>query len=828
MKKSRGIISLILVAAVMVLIGVTTIHGLDSEGMGAARNINLGLDLEGGVSITYQVKGETPSQEDMDDTVYKMQRRVEQYSTEAQAYQEGNDRVSIEIPGVEDANAILEELGQPGSLYFIKHYDSEGNENYTLGADGYVLNKSIDELQGTDSIVLTGSEVKNATAGSFQQSTTGATEYGVDLTLNDEGTAAFAAATEEAYNNGNDTIAIYYDGDLISVPKVNAIIENGQAQISGEGMTYEEADNIASTIRIGGLNLELEEISSKVVGAQLGEEAISTSLMAGAIGLAIVCLFMMWVYLLPGLASSIALVFYTGLTLVLLNAFDITLTLPGIAGIILGIGMAVDANVIIFARVKEELSSGASVHASLKAGFHKAMSAILDGNITTLIAAAVLWFRGSGPVRGFAQTLALGVVVSMFTALVVTRLIIFSIYALGIRNPKVYGRVKAPRKPIDFVGKRKVFFIISILLCVSGFAGMGINHARGIGAMNYSLDFAGGTATTVIFDREYTLDEIDSQMIPELENITGDMNIQVQTVKGTNQVVFKTQTLDLEEREAFETYMQDEFGVTEDITTENISSTVSSEMRSDAVVAVLLATVFMLLYIWFRFKDIRFATSAVVALVHDVLVVFAFYVIARVSVGNTFIACMLTIVGYCINATIVIFDRIREELRENGRAADNPAVLKELVNHCITQTLTRSIYTSLTTFITITVLYIMGVSSIKEFASPLMVGIVCGAYSSVCVTGPLWFTMKTKGMKMSAVNALADKGAAEAAKASENAKPADKAASKKAKDTKADKSGNTQNKTSAKKSGGASAGKESGSTQAHSVRRYTKNRSQKD
>lgn len=821
MKKSRGIISLILVAAVMVVIGVTTIHGLDSEGMGAARNINLGLDLEGGVSITYQVKGETPSQEDMDDTVYKMQRRVEQYSTEAQAYQEGNDRVSIEIPGVEDANAILEELGQPGSLYFIKHYDSEGNENYTLGADGYVLNKSIDELQGTDSIVLTGSEVKNATAGSFQQSTTGATEYGVDLTLNDEGTAAFAAATEEAYNNGNDTIAIYYDGDLISVPQVNAIIENGQAQISGEGMTYEEADNIASTIRIGGLNLELEEISSKVVGAQLGEEAISTSLMAGAIGLAIVCLFMMWVYLLPGLASSIALVFYTGLTLVLLNAFDITLTLPGIAGIILGIGMAVDANVIIFARVKEELSSGASVHASLKAGFHKAMSAILDGNITTLIAAAVLWFRGSGPVRGFAQTLALGVVVSMFTALVVTRLIIFSIYALGIRNPKVYGRVKAPRKPIDFVGKRKVFFIISILLCVSGFVGMGINHARGIGAMNYSLDFAGGTATTVIFDREYTLDEIDSQMIPELENITGDMNIQVQTVKGTNQVVFKTQTLDLEEREAFETYMQDEFGVTEDITTENISSTVSSEMRSDAVVAVLLATVFMLLYIWFRFKDIRFATSAVVALVHDVLVVFAFYVIARVSVGNTFIACMLTIVGYCINATIVIFDRIREELRENGRAADNPAVLKELVNHCITQTLTRSIYTSLTTFITITVLYIMGVSSIKEFASPLMVGIVCGAYSSVCVTGPLWFTMKTKGMKMSAINALADKNAG-----SEPAKAAEKKAAEKAKDTK---KADVRNNVSAKKnSGSVSSGKESGGTQAHSARRYTKNRSQKN
>ena len=829
MKKSKGIISLILVAAVMVFLGVTTIHGLDSKGMGAARNITLGLDLEGGVSITYQVKGDTPSQEDMDDTVYKMQRRVEQYSTEAQAYQEGDNRISIEIPGVEDANTILEELGQPGSLYFIRHYDSEGNENYTLGSDGvYVLNKSIEELQEDGSIVLSGSEVEEASAGAYQSSTTGAAEYAVDIRFNDEGTEAFAAATEEAYNNGQDTIAIYYDGDLISVPQVEAVIENGQAQISSSTMTYEEADSIASTIRIGGLNLELEEISSKVVGAQLGEEAITTSLMAGVIGLIIVCLFMIFVYRLPGFASSIALVFYTALTLVLLNAFDITLTLPGIAGIILGIGMAVDANVIIFARVKEELSAGTSVHASLKAGFHKAMSAILDGNITTLIAAAVLWFRGSGPVRGFAQTLALGIVVSMFTALVVTRLIVFSFYALGIRNPKVYGRVKAPRKPIDFLGKRKVFFIVSILLCVSGFVGMGINHARGIGAMNYSLDFAGGTATTVTFDKEYTLDEIDSQMIPELEDITGDKNIQVQTVKGTNQVVFKTQTLDLDKREAFETYMQEDFGVTEEITTENISSTVSSEMRTDAVIAVLIATVCMLLYIWFRFKDIRFATSAVLALVHDVLVVFAFYVIARVSVGNTFIACMLTIVGYSINATIVIFDRIREELKEDGRAADNPAVLKELVNRCITQTLTRSIYTSLTTFITIAVLYVMGVSSIKEFALPLMVGIVCGAYSSVCITGALWFTMKTKGMKMSAVNAQADKGAAEAAKASESAKPAEKAASKKAKDTKADKAGNTQNKTSAKKSEGASAGKEGGSTQAHSVRRYTKNRSQKD
>ena len=545
MKKSRGIISLILVAAVIAALGFITVCGLDGKGMGAAKNINLGLDLEGGVSITYQAKGDTPSAEDMKDTVYKMQRRVEQYSTEAQAYQEGDNRVSIEIPGVQDANEILEELGQPGSLYFIRQNGSDGTENYSLNADGsaYELNKTIEELEADGSIVLTGSEVENASAGTYSDSTTGANQYVVELDLNDDGTVAFAVATQEAKTNG-ETIAIYYDGELVSVPQVNDAITDGKAQITGMA-DYEEAEDLASTIRIGGLNVELEEISSNVVGAQLGEDAIQTSLLAGVIGLVIVCIFMCVVYLLPGFASSIALIIYTGLILLILNAFDITLTLPGIAGIILGIGMAVDANVIIFARVREELSEGKAVQTSLRAGFHKAMSAIVDGNVTTLIAAAVLWLRGSGTVRGFAQTLALGIVVSMFTALVITRLIIYAFYAVGIHNPKLYGKVRKARKPMDFLGKRKVFFIISLILCVSGFVGMGINHGRGIGAMNYSLDFAGGSSTTVTFNEAYTLDEIDNEMIPALEDITGDNNIQVQTVKGSNDVVFKTQTLDL-------------------------------------------------------------------------------------------------------------------------------------------------------------------------------------------------------------------------------------------------------------------------------------------
>lgn len=709
MNKKKGVLSLILTAALIILLAYTCIVGFGPTGTGAAKNIKLGLDLAGGVSITYQVKDENPTDEQMSDTIYKLQRRVEQYSTEATVYQEGDDRISIEIPGVTDANAILEELGQPGNLEF---QTSDGET------------------------VLTGADVATASARSGQDDM-GNTEYTVELDLTDEGAQKFADATEA--NVGNQ-IAIIYDGETISSPVVNEAITGGTAYITGD-FTYEEAENLASTIRIGGLQLGLEELRSNVVGAQLGEQAVSTSVQAGAVGLALVFVFMCFVYLLPGLASSLALLIYTGIVLVILNAFNVTLTLPGIAGIILGIGMAVDANVIIFARVKEEMTKGKSVRNSLKAGFHKAMSAIIDGNVTTLIAAAVLWFRGSGTVKGFAQTLAIGIIVSMFTALVITRMIVYAFYAVGIRSEKLYYRPRKQREPINFVGKKAIFFAISLILIVAGFGVAGYNAARGNGAMNYSLEFQGGTSTNVTFNEDYSIEEIDDRIIPVVEEATGDRNVQAQKVAGSNQIIFKTTTLDLDTREALNQAMVDNFQADESlITFENISSTVSSEMRMDAIVAVITATVLMLLYIWFRFKDIRFATSAVLALLHDVLIVALFYAVARISVGNTFIACILTIFGYSINATIVIFDRIREELKLSPK---NEA-LDSIVNRSITQTLTRSIYTSLTTFITIAVLFVMGVSSIREFALPLMVGVVCGAYSSVCITGSLWYVMKTK------------------------------------------------------------------------------------
>ncbi|MCB6416497.1 protein translocase subunit SecD [Dorea acetigenes] len=709
MNKKKGILSLVVTAVLIVLLGFTTIQGFGPTQTGAAKNITLGLDLAGGVSITYQVKNDNPTSEEMSDTIYKLQKRVEQYSTEASVYQEGDDRISIEIPGVTDANTILDELGKPGSLEF----QTEDGET-----------------------VITGTDVETATARSGQDDMKN-TEYTVELTLTDEGTTKFAEATTA---NVGKSISIIYDGETISAPTVNEAITGGQAYITGD-FTYEEAENLASTIRIGGLKLELEELRSNVVGAQLGEQAISTSVKAGAIGLAIVIIFMIAVYLLPGLASGLALIIYTEIVFIILNAFNVTLTLPGLAGIILSIGMAVDANVIIFARVREEMSKGKSVRSSLKTGFQKAMSAIVDGNVTTLIAAVVLWFMGTGSVKGFAQTLGIGIVVSMFTALVITRMIIYAFYAVGLKKESLYYKPRKERASINFLGKKNICFILSAVVILGGIAVMAINAGSGKGAMAYSLEFEGGTSTNVTFNEDYTIDEIDSEIVPIVEEVTGDHNVQTQKVADTNQVIIKTKTLDLDTREALNQALVENFDVDDSlITAENISSTVSNEMRQDAIIAVIVATIFMLIYIWFRFKDIRFAASAVAALLHDVLVVMAFYAVARISVGNTFIACMLTIVGYSINATIVIFDRIREELRLKTKDTD----LAEVVNKSITQTLTRSIYTSLTTFVMVAVLFVLGVSSIKEFALPLMVGIVCGAYSSVCITGALWYVMKTK------------------------------------------------------------------------------------
>lgn len=746
----KKIIYSIIILALLFGMSYVAIFGM-KDGYGSIGQIKQGLDLAGGVSITYEIQEDNPSDQDVSDTIYKLQQRVTNYSTEAEVYKEGGNRITVEIPDVTDANAILEELGQPGTLMFL---DSDGYTKFSNGEECTPL--------------LTGSDVKNAVAGAdTSQSST--SKYVVSLEFNDEGKQKFADATSA---NVGKIIYIVYDGKVVSAPRVNEAITGGSAQIDGMS-SYDEANTLASYVRIGAMPLELKEMRSQVVGAKLGETAIQTSLLAGAIGLAILCLFMIIVYRVPGVAACLALVIYVALDIFILSVYEITLTLSGIAGIVLSIGMAVDANVVIFSRIREEIGAGKSVDAAIEQGFRKAMSAVVDGNVTTIIAALVLYLRGSGSVKGFAVTLGIGVVLSMFTALVISKTIVRLLYNFGCKSEKLYGSVRH-KKIFDFVSMRKATFAIPGVILAICIIVMIVFTANGKGALNYSLDFAGGTSTTVTFAEEMSLADIDANVIPVIREAAGVANVQQQKVTDSTQVVFKTDELSLAQREALNTALENKFGVADsDIDSQSISSTVSSEMKQDAVIATVLAIICILIYVWFRFKDISFAGSTVLALVHDVAIVFTFYVFSRLSVGGTFIACMLTIVGYSVNSTIVIFDRVRDTI--NSAADKSKLDYKQVVNESITNTLTRSINTSLTTFIMLAVLYIFGVATIREFALPLMVGIIAGAFSSVFLTGNMWLIFRAAKEKHQAKSAAREaekekRAEAEAAKNLSNSK----------------------------------------------------------
>ena len=749
MKKSKGVVIIAVILACLIGLGyftgtimsTTSVSQAETDNTVESKGIKLGLDLSGGVSITYRIVDDNPSQKDLDDTLAKLEERAESYSTEYSVYPVGDDRITVEIPGVYDANAVLQDLGSPGSLYFIKHYDSEGNANYNYDstAGDYVLTTDIDTLIANGSVVLTGNDVKSSNAGYNTDKTTSSSEPVVELSFNDDAAEIWEAATSEAYNNSKDSIGVYYDDHFISVPSVSAVISDGNCVINGME-NYEAAEKLATFIRVGAINLELEELESSVVGASLGGKALTTSVKAGIIGLILVMLFMIVMYGVCGVVAAVGLGIYTTLVISLIYLFEITLTLPGIAGVILGIGMAVDANVIIISRIREEIASGKSVLTSIKEGYKKALSAIVDGNVTTMIAALVLMWLGSGTVKGFAYTLMISILVSVFTALVVSRLLNLSLYAVGCRNEKLYGRAKE-RKTIDFMKHRVKWFAISLVVIVAGFVGMAAYSASGARALNFSLEFVGGTSISADFGQDYTIEQVEETIVPEVAAVIGDNGIQASTVSGSDVVTIKTKTLDLETREAVENMLVEKFGVDQStIESQSIGSTISGEMRKNAILAVVVACIFMLFYIWFRFKDLRLAGSSILALVHDVLVMLTAYALIRISVGNTFIACMLTIVGYSINDTIVIFDRIRENM--HGVKKQTPESLAEVANKSLTQTLSRSINTSLTTIVMVLLLFIMGVSSIREFALPLIVGMVSGTYSSIFIAASLWYTMK--------------------------------------------------------------------------------------
>lgn len=720
-KTGKYVAGLLLLIALCIFGVFITTKGITKQKIGRASNIELGLDLAGGVSITYEVEGKNVSDSDIDDTVYKLQKRVEGYSTEAEVYRQGKNRINIEIPGVTDANKILDDLGKPGTLTFAVPKEVKVKKNGKT------------TTQSTIETVLTGKNVKKAKAVTNENQTTGKKEYLVALEFDSKGTKAFAKATKE--NIGNP-IYIIYDNQVISAPNVQEAITKGECTIDGME-SYEAAENLASSIRIGSLPVELKELRSNVVSAKLGVNAIESTVKAGVVGFGIVCLIMIGFYAVPGVIACVALAIYMLMTLLALNGFNATLTLPGLAGIVLGIGMAVDANVIIYARIQEEIAAGKSVLASIKAGFSKAASAIIDGNVTTLIAVVVLWLKGSGTVKGFAQTLGMSVLISMFTALVISRFLVYAAYHFGLKNPKWYGKLRNI-KTKNFVRAGKKYAVAAIIIIIAGLAILPFNKGKMGTVLNYDLEFSGGTASTITFKEAQKVDdELEKKVVAAYEKVSKSSSVQSQKVKANNQMVIKSVELKLSQRKQIEKTMK-QYGASS-VTTENISSTISSEMQKDAFISVAISAVCMLIYIAIRFKDIKFGSSAIIALLNDVLFVFAAYSIGRLAVGGTFIACMLTIIGYSINSTIIIFDRIRENMK-----GAKPGQLKELVNESIASTLVRTINTTLTTFSMVFVLFLMGVSSLKEFAFALMIGVVGGAFSSVFLTGPLWYFMKTK------------------------------------------------------------------------------------
>ena len=736
--KQKGIISLVATVAVIVLTAFVAVFGIGSKKWGSMSDVKLGLDLAGGVSITYEAVKENPTRQEMDDTFYKMQLRAQDFNSEAAVYMEGDTRINVDIPDVTDANVVLEKLGDAGKIYFIYGQSSQGEENITFDAEngGYKLARPLEDIIADGDVVIDGACIAGAEAV-IGQGSLGANDYQVKLTLNDSGKSRFSEATAYAYSYYNpavasirNIIAIVYDGAVYSAPMVSAHITDGNAVINGQ-KDYDESKQLASIIRNGALPLELREIRSTVVGAKLGTEAINTSLLAGVIGFVLVLAFMIVVYRIPGLAASLALCLYVTVMIICLNLFNVTLTLYGVAGIILSIGMAVDANVIVFTRISEELGTGKTVRSSIKKGFEKALSAIVDGNVTTLIAAAVLYFLGSGTIKGFAQTLAIGIILSMVTALFVTKFILNALYNTGLDHEKFYG-VKKEGKIFPFTKHGIKYVIVFGVVIVALVASLIIGKAKTGNSLNYGLDFMGGTSTEIVFSGNAPSNQDLEQLVKDSIGKPGEV-VQIQ---GEEAAIIKTEVLSLAEKAKLEAALNEKYGVSgEDITSTSISGTVSGEMKSDAVVAVLVATVCMMLYIWIRFKNLGFAASSVLALCHDVLFVLMVYAVSRISVGNAFIACMLTLVGYSINATIVVFDRIRENMKEKLKKDS----VEDVVNSSISQTISRSINTSLTTFVMVLALSVFGVSSIREFSVPLMAGIVCGAYSSVFLAGTLWY-----------------------------------------------------------------------------------------
>lgn len=707
----RGLAVLVIIALVFGwFVTLFGIGGVDS----VKDALKYGLDINGGVYVVMEAQTDLTGDELaelMDQTRAVLDNRVNQMGVaESSVTIEGDKRLRVEIPGVDNAEEAIEAIGRTAKLTFIL-------------ADG--------------TIVVDGSNVKDA------QIATDGSNYKILLEFDSEGAGLFEEGTRKALSGEvtssidgvlSNQIAIVLDNEIITHPEVKNVISGGSCEITG-GYTKEEASTTAALIRGGALPVELVEIQSSVQTATIGADALDKSIVAGAIGLGIVFVLMLVFYGMLGLIADIALLLYVVLFLWAMVGMGVVLTLPGIAALILSIGMAVDANVIIFARIKEEIAAGKSIRVAVDAGFKNALTTVLDAQITTLIAAVVLFEVGTTSVKGFALTLMIGIVFSIFTAVVVTQLFISLLASSKKFAKNKYFGVNEDGTPkqllnktFSFIKHRKVFYLISVVIIVIGLVFMMI------GGMNYGIDFTGGTNIQVEMGKQVDISEVEDT----LKDYELDPTI-IYAGEGNTQIVIKTiKSLENAERAEIIETLGAKYGITQEdvLASEQFGPSVGDELKANAVKAVIIAAIGMLIYIVFRFRSWKYGLSAVVGVAHDVLMVIAFYAIFGFTVNNPFIAAILTLVGYSINDTIVIFDRIRENKRIYNK--DNN---ETNIDRSLNQTLNRTIMTSLTTLVVMVPLCIMVSASIREFIIPLMVGVIVGCLSSIFVCSPLYYDL---------------------------------------------------------------------------------------
>ncbi len=707
-KKTKPQVKLIALIVVALMFGTLFLTGLPVSKIFGYYDIppvkdliNYGLDFTGGIYIVLEAdetEGEV-SDDTLDKAIATIRTRIDSMGvSEPSITKQGTNQIRISIADVTDQQEALEMVGKTAQLEFI---DPDGN------------------------VILTGNDVEASSYDEVTDETGLMAAYSVKLTFSDEGADIFA---EETAAHVGSTIQIVLDGEVISNPQVEEAITGGEAWITGLE-SKDEAVNLATLIRAGALPVDFEAVHVETIGPTLGEGSLEKSLVAGAIGVALVMLFMAVVYSLPGIAADIALAVYVIIYLYIMAAMKVTLTLTGVAGIILSVGMAVDSNVIIFERIKEEISGGKSVKAAVNAGFSRALATILDANVTTIIAGACLFLFGSGSVQGFAATLIIGVIVSLITAVFFTkRIILWIVDWKKIEDKKAFGLKESKGFSLPVVDKSKTFVsvaLVVLLICTGATMFMGFN---------LGIDFAGGSIIQVDMHETFDVNEIKALMAEY------DDQCDVTTAgDGTYAVISSSKDFTDEEKNEIMAKFGESYGLEyEDLLSFNkVSPSIGKDLQKQALKAAGITVIGILLYITVRF-EFFFGVAAVIALIHDLLVVVGIYAILRLPVNSSFIAALLTILGYSINNTIVVFDRVRENRSRFG------SDIKGLINASVNQTFTRSLYTTVTTLLAVGALFVFGVSSVREFSLPMILGFVAGLYSSVFLAANIWNMIKKK------------------------------------------------------------------------------------